>query len=149
MAIRRYEQKKEQRRDGEDRVDDPHHGPVNHPAGEAGYRPPDGAEAGGEHRHGQCDDQCGLATRHQPADDVVAGVIRSEQVLQAGSPIRDRHVRLYLVGVVNERADEAEQHEEHDDPDPDDSQPVFHEHADGGLEQVRALLARRIPGELP
>ena len=56
--------------------------------------------------------------------------------------MRDRHVRLYLVGVVNERADKAEQHEEHDDRDPDDRQPVFHEHADGGLEQVQALFAR-------
>src|SRR6202044_70886 len=87
------------------------------------------AEGGGEQRDRQGDLQRALAAGHQPAQNVVAVAVGAERVPRTRRQVRGLDVRVDLIGVVNERAQEAADHE--------------------GRDQGQAGQAQAVPGKGP
>ena len=121
----------EEQRDREQHVDDPHHQRVDPAAEEAGDRAEQDADHRGDHRRCEPDLERHLAAVHEPAEDVEAGAVGAERVLPARGRVlgreEQRGLRVGLVGVVQERADPAEQHDEDDHADADHGEPVLDE----------------------
>src|SRR5690348_4061904 len=123
----RQDQDHEQERDREEDVDDAHHGRVDEPADQSGYGAEQRADHDGDERGEEPDLQGGLAALHDPAELVEPGAVGAEQVLGRGRLVRLAEVGGQLVGVVDERPDEAEEHEEDEYGEADHGQPVARE----------------------
>ncbi len=129
----RHDQHDEQERHGQQDVDDTHHDGVDDAADQAGHGAPQGADDAGDEGGQEADLQRGLATEHDPAEDVEAVVIGAEGVARLGPHVGVVQVRNGLLGVVEHRAQEAEQHEEHQDADTGHRQLVAGELLEGEL----------------
>ena len=79
-----------------------------------GDRPPERAEHDRDRGRAEADLERRLPADHQPAELVVADVVGAERVIPARRQCRLFDVSVDLVGVVDERADEAEEHDQHD-----------------------------------
>src|SRR6185437_11747075 len=114
-------------RDREAGVDDAHQERVDRTADEPGEGSVQGADEDRHDSGGDPDLQGGLAADHQPADLVIAEVVAAEQVLSARRAQGLAQVRVYLIGVVDVRAHEAEQHHEDDHAEADQRELVLGE----------------------
>ena len=104
----------EQVRDRQQDVDEPHHHAVDEPGRQTRDRTPQGADHRRDRRREEADLERRLAAQHDPAELVEAVVVGPEQVRAARRQVGGQRVDDGLVGVVDERPDEAEQDEEHE-----------------------------------
>ena len=106
--------------------------PPKYPAIAPHNVPTTGREEGG----GEPDLQGDLAAGHEPAEDVVAVLVGAERMPGARGQVLVCQVHVHLVGVVEQRPDEAEPEDQHEQHHADDREPVLeedlkpaHEHA--------------------
>ena len=141
VGHRRQEQQQEQRRDGQERVDDAHHEPVDacrrrSPRSRPRASPKIDGQHGRAERRPRATSarrpSAGRARRSRPGRCPAGG-------RRLGVLVRVQDVRVDLVGVVDVRPDEAEQDDQHDHPEADRREPVLGEDA-------QRLAQRGLPG---
>ncbi len=119
------EKEQEQARDCEHHVDETHEQRVDPAAEEPGDGSPEDTKERCDQRCRDTDLERRLAADHQPADDIEAVLISTEQVARTRSQLCVVQVHRRLVRVVDQRTDEAEQGHEDDDAEADDRKTVL------------------------
>ena len=94
-------------------------------AHEPRHRSPEGAEARRHNRHGHGDLERALAAHHESAENVETVGVGAERMSGARRQVGERDVRVQLIAVVDEWAQEAEEDDGHDDAGADHAQTVL------------------------
>ena len=121
----------EQQGEREEYVDKAHQGGVDDAAQQAGHRPHQGADDGGDQGGEKADLQGRLAAFHYAAQFVEAVGVGAQRVAPARRKERIYDVGRGLVGVVKNRAHEAKQDKKGDYGRAHHGQAVFDERGDG------------------
>jgi biotin/methionine sulfoxide reductase len=103
---------------GQHGVDDAHHEGVHDPADHSGDRAVEQADQGGRDADGETELERRLAAGHQPAEHVDPVLVGAQRVTGPRRAVLDGQAHRDLVGVVEQRAHEAEQGQQHDDAGP-------------------------------
>ena len=85
-----------------------------------------------------------MAANHEAAEQVVTNVIGAEKVFQARPLVLYAEIGEYLIGVVEDRTEEAKEGKENDDEESQHGEAVLGEYADG--EPKGALSRFRFAG---
>src|SRR5215831_718621 len=125
--------------DRQARVDYAHHERVDRAADEAGESPVKRAEQYRHDRGGDADLDRGLAGDHQPPEHVIADVVAAEGMAGRGRAQHVLEVGVYLVGVVDQRADVAEQDHEQNHTQAGQRELVLPEHLPAAAEHAAWL----------
>jgi uncharacterized membrane protein YccC len=129
---RHQDEQQDQRRQGQERVDHAHHDHVDDAARPAGDRAVEGADHRRGDGHGETELKGRLAADHQPAEDVVTVPVRAERMAAPRRQGGVVEVHRYLVGVVEQRAQEAERDQHQHDGRADLRPAIAGPDAEGG-----------------